>query len=254
MNGSIGKNIKKNKFRRYFPLQLILLISLFSFSTSVKANVLIKYRYSLLADKEGKKLVINLQPSDTENSSHGYTPYEKNEPRYIETRILAGHESIKFLVGSVLLVAGALAGTIIAIHSSSTSTKCGGDVCTSRGPSPDWLLFGIISGGVLGTSAGVTSSGYLLHEDGNFFITLAGSIALPSLLVFISDPSLSHIPPWAIEASFPAMLVGAMAAYDLSRTHSNKKEVNLSSYPIVSIERDTNHNLAFAVNVLEMSF
>ena len=254
MNGSLGKNIKNNKFRRYIPLLSILLFSLFSFSTSGKANVLIKYRYSLLADNEGKKLVMNLQPSDTENSFHEYTPYNKNEPRYIETRILASHEAIKFLVGSVLLAAGALAGTIIAIHSSSTSTKCGGDVCTSEGPSPDWLLFGIISGGVLGTSAGVTSSGYLLHEDGNFFITLAGSIVLPSLLVFISDPSLSHIPPWAIEASFPAMLVGAMAAYDLSRTRSNKKEVNLSYYPIVSIDRDTNYNLAFAVDVLEMSF
>ena len=254
MNGSLGKNIKNNKFRRYIPLLSILLFSLFSFSTSGKANVLIKYRYSLLADNEGKKLVMNLQPSDTENSFHEYTPYKKNEPRYIETRILAGHEAIKFLVGSVLLAAGALAGTIIAIHSSSTSTKCGGDVCTSEGPSPDWLLFGIISGGVLGTSAGVTSSGHLLHEDGNFFITLAGSIVLPSLLVFISDPSLSHIPPWAIEASFPAMLVGAMAAYDLSRTRSNKKEVNLSYYPIVSIDRDTNYNLAFAVDVLEMSF
>lgn len=251
---SEGKKLTFVEPARYCFLLSILLLNIFFLSSSVKANVLLKYRYALLSGNEGKKLLINLQPSNAESSADGYVPYEQRTPTYIETKILANHEVIKFLSGSLLMVVGAYVGTIIAINNSNTSTKCGGDTCTSEGPSPEWILGGLLSGGVLGASAGVTLSGYLLHEDGNFFITLAGSIGLPFLIMFISDPSLSDVPQWAIEAAFPAMLVGAMAAYDLSRTHSNKKGVSLLYYPIVSVSRDAGHNINIAVNVLDMSF
>ncbi len=225
-------------------------ISLYSYRSIPSA---IKRRYSLLDNGKNERFSLNLQYDNEEQPFVRSLPANKQKSEYIETRILISHEAIKFLAGSVSLVIGTLAGTLIAINSSNPSKKCGGDTCTSEGPSSESLLGGLLSGGVLGASAGVTLSGYLLQEDGNFFITLAGSIALPFLLVFISDPTLSNIPPWAIEASFPAMLAGSMVTYDLSRTHSNKKGVSLLYYPLISVKKDKRNNLDIAVNMIELS-
>ena len=211
-----------------------------------------KHRYSLLDNGTNDRFSFNLQFDNKEQAYDRFMSANDQKSEYIETRILVSHEVIKFLAGSLLLVIGTLTGTIIAIHGSSTKT-CGGNVCT-EGPSPDLMWVGILSGGVLGASTGVTWSAYALHEDGNFLITAAGSIALPFLLVFISDPSLSNIPPWTIEGSFPAMLVGAMAAYDLSRTHSKKKGVSLLYYPLINVKKDKGNNLDVAVNMVELSF
>ncbi len=245
--------VKNPRLKRYFLVLPMLVLNLFFYSSSVKANVLLKQPYSLLGGNEDKKLSLNMQ-TDNETSADGYVPYDHYGPRYIGTRILPSHEVIKFLAGGLLLVTGVVVGMIVALNSPSSSTQCSGDVCTSDSPTPGVLWGALLAGGTLGAAAGVTSSGYMLDEDGNFFITLAGSIALPFLLVFISDPSFSNIPPWAVEASFPAMLIGAMTAYDLSRTYSNKKGVSLLYYPLVSVSKDAGHHIDIAVNVLEMNF